>query len=1290
MATVVLQYAGAALGTLVGGPLGGLIGRAIGGIAGNIVDQQLFGGGKKRVEGPRLNDLRILASEEGAAIPVMWGRMRLSGQVIWATNLEEMAITDTQKASSKGGPSTKTTSYSYFANLAIGLCEGEIDGIGKVWADGKLIDISGFTSRLYTGTETQSPDSFVQSIEGAATTPAYRGLAYIVFERLPLQDFGNRVPQFSFEVFRHGNGAAEAVRAVNIIPGSTEFGYDTTIVTRSSGAGKTASENAHVSAARADFSVAIDQLQGACKNLEAASLVVAWFGTDLRCSTCLVEPRVDNSAKITTGGSWVVAGQTRSSATVVSQVEGAPAFGGTPSDQSVIHAIQDMHVRGIEVVFYPFVLMDVAQGNSLPNPYGGTGQPAYPWRGRITCDVAPGLSGTQDKTAAAATQVASFMGTALPSHFSTSGGAVIYTGPAKWRYRRMILHYAHLCALAGGVETFLIGSELRGLTTLRSAAAVFPFVAALQTLAAEVKAILPTAKVSYAADWSEYFGHQPADGSGDIYFHLDPLWASGNIDFIGIDNYMPMSDWRDGDGHLDAMAGAASIYDVGYLAANVAGGEGYDWYYASTINRNAQIRTAIADGAYGKPWMFRYKDLKSWWSNQHFNRPGGVQSGTATAWVPQSKPIWFTEAGCPAIDKGTNGPNVFVDAKSSENALPPFSGGQQDDLIQNRYVRTLQDYWSAAGSQNPVSTVYAAPMVNAARIFYWAWDARPYPAFPVRTDIWADGVNVARGHWLNGRMSAVDLGDLIGGVSARFGLNEVETSDVVGLVDGFVLDRPLSARDGLEGLLQSFAIDAIESEGKLKFRTRSKKPSLGLTLAQLAELSAEAPLLSQTRAQETDLPRSIRIGYVESGLDYRSAAVSQQQLNTASARETSFNLPAALSQAIAQSRADVALAEAWVQRTRASFALPPSALAIEPGDVLVIEGRPMRVQSIADGTARKCEAVIHENAVYEPAPAPARQNAVQTSQVYGQPFAVLMDLATTVGRTGPWIAANAEPWPGSLGLFKSSGAASFDFNRLVEAQATTGTTLTALPLGLPWRLDFTNSLDVVLDFGALVSVSEAELLDGKNLCAIGSTASGFEILQFLAATLIAPQTYRLSGLLRALAGSGMEMLATRPAGQNFVLLNGAVVQPSLAADAAALPTTWRIGPPGLDHGHPAYLPLAIGASVAGLRPLAPVRLKARRDGAGVRLTWIRQTRLEGDNWEYADVPLAETSESYRVEILNGSIVVRSFATTVPEVFYTDLEMTADFGSPQSSLKIRVAQLSAATGPGAVLERILNV
>src|SRR5690606_671678 len=128
------------------------------------------------------------------------------------------------------------------------------------------------------------------------------------------------------------------------------------------------------------------------------------------------------------------------------------AFGGTPSDLSVLHLIAALKARGLKVTLYPFVMMDIPAGNSLSDPYTGAGaQPAYPWRGRITCDPAPGVAGSPDGTATAATQINAF-----------------FTGNT-WNYRRMVLHYANLAAQAGGVDAFVVGSELMGVTRVRSA-----------------------------------------------------------------------------------------------------------------------------------------------------------------------------------------------------------------------------------------------------------------------------------------------------------------------------------------------------------------------------------------------------------------------------------------------------------------------------------------------------------------------------------------------------------------------------------------------------------------------------------------------------------------------------------------------------------------------------------------------------------------------------------------------------------------------------------------------------
>ena len=73
-----------------------------------------------------------------------------------------------------------------------------------------------------------------------------------------------------------------------------------------------------------------------------------------------------------------------------------------------------------------------------------------------------------------------------------------------------------------------------------------------------------------------------------------------------------------------------------------------------------------------------------------------MELGAPTAWVPQGKPIWLTEVGCPAVDKGANQPSVFPDAKSASGGYPHFSSGRRDDLIQRRYLEAIVSAFSAA------------------------------------------------------------------------------------------------------------------------------------------------------------------------------------------------------------------------------------------------------------------------------------------------------------------------------------------------------------------------------------------------------------------------------------------------------------------------------------------------------------------------------------------------------------------------------------------------------------------
>jgi hypothetical protein len=198
MATLLLS----SIGTAVGGPIGGLIGA----VAGRTFDTQVLGLGNRRVEGARQENLDVQSGSYGGTIPLIFGTGRYAGNVIWSTGLLEAREEETQGG--KGGPSVTTVRYSYSASFAVGICAGPIQSIGRVWADGKLIRSAGDalsvggTMRLYTGAQDQLPDPLIEGDVGLDSAPAFRALAYAVFEAMPLAEFGNRIPNLSFEVIQ--------------------------------------------------------------------------------------------------------------------------------------------------------------------------------------------------------------------------------------------------------------------------------------------------------------------------------------------------------------------------------------------------------------------------------------------------------------------------------------------------------------------------------------------------------------------------------------------------------------------------------------------------------------------------------------------------------------------------------------------------------------------------------------------------------------------------------------------------------------------------------------------------------------------------------------------------------------------------------------------------------------------------------------------------------------------------------------------------------------------------------
>lgn len=1299
MATILLSAAGAAIGGGFGGSIlglsGAVIGRAVGATIGRAIDQSLMGAGSQAVETGKIDRLRLTGASEGAPVAEVWGRMRIAGQVIWASRfLEKTKVT--RAGGGKGAPSapkTTVTEYSYSVSLALSLCRGEITRIGRIWADGVEIGREGLTLRVYPGDESQLPDPKIEAIEGAGLVPAYRGTAYVVIEDLDLGQFGNRVPQLSFEVVRPAQGPfidkipdlTRGISGVALIPGTGEYALATTPVYIPMGLGQNVAANIHSPGGKTDIEVSLTALNEELPGCKSVSLVVSWFGNDLRANACSIRPKVEDVSQDGAPLTWRCGGIGRSQAQQVAQLSGRPVYGGTPSDASVVEAIAALRAAGKAVMFYPFILMDQLAGNGLRDPWSGAvNQPALPWRGRISLSAAPGQAGTSDRTAGAAAEVVAFFGAALPAHFAVSGGQVVYSGPSEWSYRRFILHYAKLCAMAGGVDAFCIGSELRGLTQIRGAADSFPTVSALRQLAADARSILGSGtKITYAADWSEYAGYD--DGQGNRYFHLDPLWADSNIDFVGIDNYLPLSDWRDEDGHADA--GWGSIYNLEYLKANIAGGEYFDWYYGSDEERAAQKRSKITDAGYNEPWIWRLKDMRGWWESAHHDRIGGVRQLTPSPWVPGAKPIWFTELGCAALDKGTNEPNKFLDPKSSESILPHYSNGRRDDLLQMQYLRAMIGHWRDP-ENNPISDVYGAPMVNMDRAHVWAWDARPYPQFPGNVTLWADGSNYPRGHWISGRTTAQPLSSVVAEICGRSGLTSFDVSGLYGVVRGYVVAEGGTARQALQPLMVAYGFDALEREGQLVFRMRDGRGGQSLNADELAVAEEGAGFVETVRAMEASVSGRVRLSYVEAEGDFETRTVEAIFPDEEAVSVSRSELYLSLTRAEGQRVAERWLSEARVSRDGAKFALPPSLGYLGAGDLVTITDGPQglyRIDQMEQMGAISIEAVRVEPAVYQPSDEAEEWVTPRTFAAPVPVYSVFLDLPLMSGQEvphAPHLAATSTPWPNGVAVYSSDQDAGYVLNRQIAARAIVGETLSTLDRATHGIWDRGAPLRVHVPGGTLETVGVDQILNGANLMAIGDgTSQNWELFQFQAAMLVAPNTYDLSLRLRGQLGTDAVMPLSWPAGSIVVRMDGAPKQINLLSSERDLARHYRIGPAKRAYDDSSFSHQVEAFSGIGLRPLSVCQLRARTVSLGdVDISWVRRTRIDGDSWSAYEVPLGEPREIYAVRILAGSTVRRSLTVGAPLWTYSAALRAAD-GLVGQPFDVEIAQISDAFGAG---------
>jgi Putative phage tail protein len=537
--------------------------------------------------------------------------------------------------------------------------------------------------------------------------------------------------------------------------------------------------------------------------------------------------------------------------------------------------------------------------------------------------------------------------------------------------------------------------------------------------------------------------------------------------------------------------------------------------------------------------------------------------------------------------------------------------------------------------------------------------------------------------------SGDDLRSVVEHILSRAGYisSDYEMSALAGRpIDGYILSEPMTARQALEPLQVFDPFDIVESHDQLKSVRRDAVVDQTIPTTELRAVldkKEPPPALEITRGQELDLPVSVTVDHIEPLRDYQVGSQRARRLATAGQATEKISLPIVCDAARAKQIAEQYLYAIWAERDQVRIYLSRRYLFLEPGDVIQIGARKLRLQHIQNaGGLLDIKAVTIQDPVFSSS---ASADAGLLPNRLGNEYDSLLflfdlpPLRREDDQPGFYVAMTGiNGWPGGE-LMRSADGVSYSTEAGFSNAASAGFTTTSLASAPTAYMDRVNSLDIQMVQGTLASVTTTELLNGANAALVGD-----EIIQFQNAVLLQPGHYRLSGLLRGRRGTE-GFVGTHRAGETFVMLQAAGLQflPTVMTDRGQ---TYRFRAPSRGQILSEASDYFFTYAHKTLEPFAPVHLRvSRTNGTGSNCTfsWIRRARLAGDWVDYIDVPLDDSAERYDLEIMNGSTVLRTFTDiTSTTQLYSSAEQTTDWGgSVPASFTIRVYQKSTLYGRG---------
>lgn len=646
----------------------------------------------------------------------------------------------------------------------------------------------------------------------------------------------------------------------------------------------------------------------------------------------------------------------------------------------------------------------------------------------------------------------------------------------KNQYNKFIEHYASI-AKQTKVEGFIIGSEFVELTKIRDEKGNYPAVAELVKLAKQIKLDLgKEVTVTYAADWSEYHSY-------DGWYNMDELWSSQYIDVVGIDAYFPLTDGPEPP--------------FGYSAEDVMGGwssgVGYDYFYDYSKSEPEKVK--YNDSRYA------WKNIEKWWSETHIN-PGGSK----TKWQPKMKKIWFTEYGFPSMNGCTNEPNVFVDKGSIESKYPRYSNGEVSFLSQKIAIEGTLKKWQSS------------EMVE--KMFLWAWDARPFPYFPNLCDVWTDCHNWQTGHWIQGKLSQLNISDVLLDLLQKTGLksNQFDTGGVKGLLSGYVINDQQPVRSIIKMLQSCYFFDVVEQGSKLKFVQKGRGVTTVMPIGETV-FSNNSKLVN---ISQLDLNNKVNVVYFNRNfgypIDVKYAELPKQ--GTAATVE----IPLIMEEGEAQNIAEVLLYSSWQERNIYNFKLPIKYAWLAPSDVItILDGEKKHTVRIIktkfESMSIQVSGVGYDSSIYKlsfPSTRSLMLKEYPPSHI-SKTIVEMIDLPHVKGNIASFTLIGEERnWKGAT-LFISYNDKDYKPIASTNKQSTYGYVMESTDEGLV----------IVLRFGKLLGIIDSN-----------SALIGKEIVKFQSTKLIDKNKYKLSNLIRGQEGT-KEYEHT--GGEKFTLLDDSII-----------------------------------------------------------------------------------------------------------------------------------------------------